>query len=497
MQSPLPFTTYIPSSEKTPALAPTEVPTPVESKKKKKDYVEISRFMQAAEEGDTTLLSNLIEEAIVKGQLKSLSAVGDLRDDDHMNVLDHASACGQVEVMRELILTYGVDVNGADDVNGLTPLHHASRAGQMQAVTFLVLVASADVNHVSLSGLTPSEITTFRRIKDFFEKQKPSGGNSIGSADRFSVPSRQDADAVQDGSDLSVSSSSTSQPVSPAPEWKNRVQGALRRSSVARGTTSTPSSSSNISASASSLPDSTLRNSFRSSQISSLPTSLHSNTATLTLKTNSTSSDERFTQSILLKNFKQSSLKGAPDSVASVFDPSRIFQSVREGDMTRVSNLIEEAIVKGQLKSLSAVGDLRDDDHMNVLDHASACGQVEVIRELILTYGVDVNGADDVNGLTPLHHASRAGQMQAVTFLVLVASADVNHVSLSGLTPSEITSSKRIQKFLLGQKSAGGKGSSAAGSGVGTTGSGSSRNSRGRLQLSSEFHRLESSESLN
>jgi hypothetical protein len=361
----------------------------------------------------------------------------------------------------------------------------------MQAVTFLVLVASADVNHASRSGLTPCEIATSRRIQSFFEKQKTGGGgNSVGSTDIFSGLSRQEADVIHDGSDLSVSSSSTGQQLSPAPEWKNRVQGALRRSSVARGTTSTAPSSSNPSTS-SSLPESALRNSLRSSQISSLPTSLHSNTATLTLKTNSTSSDERFSQSLLLKNFKQSSKIGAAESVA-VFDPSRIFQSVRDGDTTRLSNLIEEAIVKGQLKSLSAVGDLRDDDHMNVLDHASACGQVEMIRELILTYGVDVNGADDVNGFTPLHHASRAGQMQAVTFLVLVASADVNHASRSGLTPCEIATSRRIQKFLLGQKSAtgGGRGSAAG------TGSGSSRNSKGRVELTPEIHRLESSESV-
>jgi hypothetical protein len=146
-----------------------------------------------------------------------------------------------------------------------------------------------------------------------------------------------------------------------------------------------------------------------------------------------------------------------------------LIQAAREGDTSRLSSLVEEAMVKGQLATFSAVGELRDDEEMSVLDHASACGQVEVIRELVQTYGVDVNGTGPLRGLTPLHHACQAGQMQAVTFLVLVASADVGRVSLrGGLTPAETATSKRIQKFLAGQK-----GSALGKAGSGGTGGGS------------------------
>jgi hypothetical protein len=167
------------------------------------------------------------------------------------------------------------------------------------------------------------------------------------------------------------------------------------------------------------------------------------------------------------------------------FNPSKIFQAAREGDTSRLSSLVEEAMVKGQLATLSAVGDLRDDEEMSVLDHASASGQVEAIRELVQTYGVDVNSAGELSGLTALHHACRAGQMQAVTFLVVVASADVGRVSRSGQTAGEMASSKRIQKFLAGQK------------GAALGGRPSSGGSRGRLSLSSDLHRMDSSESIN
>jgi len=134
-------------------------------------------------------------------------------------------------------------------------------------------------------------------------------------------------------------------------------------------------------------------------------------------------------------------------------EEAKIIQYSRDGNLTLLSQLVELAVEKGTLKSLSNIESIRDTNYMNALDHASACGQVEVIRELILSYGIKVNSSDPKYGFTPLHHACRSGQMQAVTFLVLVASADINHKSIEGLTPYDVASSKRIRKMLIKNQS--------------------------------------------
>ena len=153
--SPLPFTTYIPSTNKKNENDPQLKPLSEEE----------ARIIECARTGDLSSLSHLIESVVVKGKLQSSVSIESLRDEHHMNPLDHASACGQVEVIRELILSHGLNVNCADHKYGYTPLHHACRAGQMQAVTFLVLVASADTNRKSFEGSLPADVTSSKRIK--------------------------------------------------------------------------------------------------------------------------------------------------------------------------------------------------------------------------------------------------------------------------------------------------------------------------------------------
>ena len=129
-----------------------------------------------------------------------------------------------------------------------------------------------------------------------------------------------------------------------------------------------------------------------------------------------------------------------------------VCEAAREGNMERLRELIDEGDGKKLLQ-------LRDGSNMNALDHACAAGQLEVIRELILICGVDVNCANEADGYTALHHACSSGSLQVVTFLLLVANAHENPRGLDGFTPFDVAATKDIKKFLLSRRSMAGRAS--------------------------------------
>lgn len=123
-------------------------------------------------------------------------------------------------------------------------------------------------------------------------------------------------------------------------------------------------------------------------------------------------------------------------------------KAARVGSAIEVKQLLTNAVSSGLIQSLSDGVHLRDDALMNALDSASAVGNLDVMRELVLNCRYDVNDANTVNGLTPLHYAVQLGQMQGVTFLSMVGHADVNRQAFDGRTPKDMSTSKRLKKFL-------------------------------------------------
>jgi hypothetical protein len=122
-----------------------------------------------------------------------------------------------------------------------------------------------------------------------------------------------------------------------------------------------------------------------------------------------------------------------------------VCEMARQGNIARLREIIDEGDGKEMLKQ-------RDGSNMNALDHACAAGQVEIMRELILICGVDVNCANDVDGYTALHHACASGSLQAVTFLLLVANAEENRRGFDGFTPFDLATTKELRKFLLSRR---------------------------------------------
>ena len=84
-------------------------------------------------------------------------------------------------------------------------------------------------------------------------------------------------------------------------------------------------------------------------------------------------------------------------------DKMNFWEAVREGEVERVSELIDQG---------TAFPNQKDNKQISALQWASLLGQTEVI-ELLVEKGAKVNANDSWYGATPLHFAALSGKLKA------------------------------------------------------------------------------------
>ena len=124
-------------------------------------------------------------------------------------------------------------------------------------------------------------------------------------------------------------------------------------------------------------------------------------------------------------------------------DKMNFWEAVREGEVERVSELIDQG---------TAFPNQKDNKQISALQWASLLGQTEVI-ELLVEKGAKVNANDSWYGATPLHFAALFGQAESVETLLSLG-ADPILESDSGIQPIALayfdqSMTERFVEFLL------------------------------------------------
>ena len=124
-------------------------------------------------------------------------------------------------------------------------------------------------------------------------------------------------------------------------------------------------------------------------------------------------------------------------------DKMNLWEAVREGEVERVSELIDQG---------TAFPNQKDNKQISALQWASLLGQTEVI-ELLVEKGAKVNANDSWYGTTPLHFAALFGQAESVETLLSLG-ADPILESDSGIQPIALayfdqSMTERFVEFLL------------------------------------------------
>jgi hypothetical protein len=119
-----------------------------------------------------------------------------------------------------------------------------------------------------------------------------------------------------------------------------------------------------------------------------------------------------------------------------------IFDAIREGDQTRIRELLDEcppAEIRSYVNRKDGLG-------VTALHYAAMDGQTGLITILLAAGAdVDIQGNDS---LTPIHYAAQRNNIQAVQLLI-EAGANVNLKSNAGHNPLHLTRNEKVIQALI------------------------------------------------
>ncbi|KAL6462942.1 hypothetical protein MHYP_G00293640 [Metynnis hypsauchen] len=127
---------------------------------------------------------------------------------------------------------------------------------------------------------------------------------------------------------------------------------------------------------------------------------------------------------------------------------------IDKDDMTSATESVFEYSIKGTISALECLSQKepellksRDEDGAGLLHHATANGNLEVIRLIVTTVGPEELNAQDDQGQTPLHWAVEKNQEESCS-LLLELGADPNILSMALMSPLHLAISRECNNLV-------------------------------------------------
>ncbi|KAL7835585.1 hypothetical protein SRHO_G00279320 [Serrasalmus rhombeus] len=127
---------------------------------------------------------------------------------------------------------------------------------------------------------------------------------------------------------------------------------------------------------------------------------------------------------------------------------------IDEDNMTSTTKSVFECSIKGTISALECLSEKepelmksRDEGGASLLHHATANGNLEVIRLIVATVGPEELNAQDDQGQTPLHWAVEKNQEESCS-LLLELGADPNILSMALMSPLHLAISRECNNLV-------------------------------------------------
>ncbi|XP_037390095.1 transient receptor potential cation channel subfamily A member 1b [Pygocentrus nattereri] len=127
---------------------------------------------------------------------------------------------------------------------------------------------------------------------------------------------------------------------------------------------------------------------------------------------------------------------------------------IDEDNMTSTTKSVFECSIKGTISALECLSEKepellksRDESGASLLHHATANGNLEVIRLIVTTVGPEELNAQDDQGQTPLHWAVEKNQEESCS-LLLELGADPNILSMALMSPLHLAVSRECNNLV-------------------------------------------------